>query len=152
MRWVAKCPELKSKMRPKPSRSFDPTYFVSLGPRYYIYTHHLLNFKAPSTSFSISSFHPLRETRTLPCNDLHGKDPYTHGKTFAVRASHSKGRTTVSSMAATSLPCASPMLHGCASQSLPCAQDFAVHMSVAVRQKSLLCKQIVAVRQTSLTY
>ncbi|XP_047051004.1 uncharacterized protein LOC124656272 [Lolium rigidum] len=35
MGWVAKCPELKSKMRPKPSRSFDPTYFVSLGPRFW---------------------------------------------------------------------------------------------------------------------
>lgn len=35
MGWVAKCPELKSKMRPPPRCSFDRTYFVSLGPRFW---------------------------------------------------------------------------------------------------------------------
>jgi hypothetical protein len=44
----------------------------------------------------------LREKISLPCNYLHGKGPYMHGK----------DRTVKQSTAKASLPCASPMLHG----------------------------------------
>ncbi|XP_044948376.1 uncharacterized protein LOC123397928 isoform X2 [Hordeum vulgare subsp. vulgare] len=35
MKWVAKCPELKFKIRPPPRCPFDRTYIVSLGPRFW---------------------------------------------------------------------------------------------------------------------
>uniref|UniRef100_A0ACD5Y4I6 Uncharacterized protein n=1 Tax=Avena sativa TaxID=4498 RepID=A0ACD5Y4I6_AVESA len=35
MKWVAKCPELKSKIRPPPPCPFDRTYFISFGPRFW---------------------------------------------------------------------------------------------------------------------
>jgi hypothetical protein len=81
----------------------------------------------------------LRENSTLPCNDLHGKEPYMHGKAFAVR----RHRTAVWSTATVSLSCASRMLHGkgFAVRLVRCRALFALLCNLPLPCAAPLCRE-----------
>jgi hypothetical protein len=83
---------------------------------------------AAGSSSTPSSERPLREKQALSCNYLHGKEPYLHGKGFAVRPRTAK--IARQCYRRQRLLCRVTRQR-CTAKALPCD---------AARQRSLLCR------------